>query len=694
MRIRRLWAVFGSLQEAELRLEPGLNILYSGNETGKSTWSRFIRAMFYGIDTSERSKPGSLADKQRYQPWGGGAMRGVMDLACREGDITISRGPAGSAKPMGSVNTVYTDTAERVPELQGADAGVRLLGVTEAVFRRSAYISGTELRLDPDRELEKRIMSLVTTGEDLASAREADERLRRWQRRRRWRRTGSIPEAEQKLEETEDTLRRMEEETVELSRLRKNQGLLEEQRRALALELRLHRRDEAREKLRRWETAKQDAAEWREREKRLETELEGRGPGDAAALRENAVRLREAEKDRTEFRRQLEEAEAQAGALPDAGEKLPGRPLCLILCLLGLLLGAAGAAALLRPGLIPLPGWAAYVCIACFLLLPAGLLHLRTILSREAALRQERKLERERIIARIGELQRQFDLSRQETEECAAALADARRRAGCPAEETPEEGARRLEKLLAELTEARSAALGAENLERALQTDLEEPEELEGETRLSRREAEEGLERTEDALRELERTIARREGIYGLLGDPMALSTEAAALRETLADREEEYAALDLALEALNEASRIMQSRFAPMIGRKAGGLLKRMTAGRYTGIYFDRELHFTVQEEGRPEPVALEYLSEGTKNQVYLAVRLAVCELALPAEDPCPLILDDVLLTFDDERAYRTLELLRSLAHERQILLFTCSRREREMLERMEEEEKACRPQ
>ena len=174
----------------------------------------------------------------------------------------------------------------------------------------------------------------------------------------------------------------------------------------------------------------------------------------------------------------------------------------------------------------------------------------------------------------------------------------------------------------------------------------------------------------------------------------MALSTEAAALRETLADREEEYAALDLALEALNEASRIMQSRFAPMIGRKAGGLLKRMTAGRYTGIYFDRELHFTVQEEGRPEPVALEYLSEGTKNQVYLAVRLAVCELALPAEDPCPLILDDVLLTFDDERAYRTLELLRSLAHERQILLFTCSRREREMLERMEEEEKACRPQ
>ena len=88
------------------------------------------------------------------------------------------------------------------------------------------------------------------------------------------------------------------------------------------------------------------------------------------------------------------------------------------------------------------------------------------------------------------------------------------------------------------------------------------------------------------------------------------------------------------------------------------------------------------------------EFLSAQTKNQVYLAVRLAICRLALGEEDPCPLILDDVLLTFDDTRAKRALRLLQDLAGGRQILMFTCSRREEKLLREIREEENACLPQ
>ena len=98
--------------------------------------------------------------------------------------------------------------------------------------------------------------------------------------------------------------------------------------------------------------------------------------------------------------------------------------------------------------------------------------------------------------------------------------------------------------------------------------------------------------------------------------------------------------------------------------------------------------MHFSTQREGDPSAHALEYLSEGARNQVYLAVRLAICSLVLPKDDPCPLILDDVLATFDDVRAKQTLRLLRELARERQILLFTCRSRERELLQQLEEEE------
>ncbi len=69
--------------------------------------------------------------------------------------------------------------------------------------------------------------------------------------------------------------------------------------------------------------------------------------------------------------------------------------------------------------------------------------------------------------------------------------------------------------------------------------------------------------------------------------------------------------------------------------------------------------------------------LSRGTVDQLYLAVRLAVCDLALPAADPAPLVLDDALTDFDDGRMALALESLEEYARGRQVLLFTCHGRE-----------------
>ena len=57
-------------------------------------------------------------------------------------------------------------------------------------------------------------------------------------------------------------------------------------------------------------------------------------------------------------------------------------------------------------------------------------------------------------------------------------------------------------------------------------------------------------------------------------------------------------------------------------------------------------------------------------------------CELVLPAEEPCPLVLDDALANFDDGRCALALEALSRLGEERQILLFTCHSREARLAE------------
>ena len=113
---------------------------------------------------------------------------------------------------------------------------------------------------------------------------------------------------------------------------------------------------------------------------------------------------------------------------------------------------------------------------------------------------------------------------------------------------------------------------------------------------------------------------------------------------------------------------------------------MARMTDYNYAGVYFDREMRFSAQRSGDLNAHALEYLSEGTRNQLYLAVRLAICELVL-TEESCPLILDDVLAVFDDKRAKDTLRLLKELGSERQIILLTCQSREKRFLAELEKE-------
>ena len=66
-------------------------------------------------------------------------------------------------------------------------------------------------------------------------------------------------------------------------------------------------------------------------------------------------------------------------------------------------------------------------------------------------------------------------------------------------------------------------------------------------------------------------------------------------------------------------------------------------------------------------------YLSAGTLDLMYLAVRLAVCRLALPEGENCPLIIDDALVNLDESRQEQAMELLKQIARERQVILFTC---------------------
>ena len=169
MMINKLTASFGKLENETLTFHDGLNVIHAPNESGKSTWCAFIRAMLYGVDSGERARGGYLPDKQRYAPWSGAPMEGQMDVTADRCNITLTRTTRTRTAPMREFTATYTGTNVRVDGMTGANAGEQLTGVTRDVFRRSAFIEQGSVAVQGSPDLERRINAIVSTGEEETS---------------------------------------------------------------------------------------------------------------------------------------------------------------------------------------------------------------------------------------------------------------------------------------------------------------------------------------------------------------------------------------------------------------------------------------------------------------------------------------------------------------------------------------------
>ena len=168
--------------------------------------------------------------------------------------------------------------------------------------------------------------------------------------------------------------------------------------------------------------------------------------------------------------------------------------------------------------------------------------------------------------------------------------------------------------------------------------------------------------------------MAEHSGRLAAMGDPLVLGSEISRMEAEYAEISAEYDAIALAIDTMRKADEDIQSRFSPALGKLAAEYMQFVTDGKYDGVMLDRDFSATVHEAGGNVPRNAEYLSAGTLDLMYLAVRLAVCSLALPESANCPLIIDDALVNFDADRRRQAMALLEKIAQERQVILFACN--------------------
>ncbi len=702
MRIYRMTASFGKLNNATLALSPGLNILEAPNEWGKSTWCAFITAMLYGIDTKERTTKDGIAVKEKYQPWSGLPMEGSMDICWQGRDITIQRSRQGRI-PFGAFAAFETATGIPVPELTAANCGKMLLGIDKGVYLRTGFLRLQELPVTDDGALRDRLNALVTTGDESGAEQLLLKKLKELKNACRYNKSGRLPEAEQaqaalarKLQAIDELLSRQELLKARLAQQKQQLRHLENHKRHLAYR-------EAQTQAQLLANATAETARLEKALREAEESLAARPPAEETQYK--LSRLAEL---------QEKWALLQEKALPKAPER-PVPPTVFA--------GLSGDEAVRRArGDLdswdalnkPLPRTLLYAAIAFFVIgiaavvidpvfTAAGTALGTVFLSIHSRRRRLQKEKAEQAKAPYGDLapaqwpglaeeyrraEERYVLTNKAYND--ALLQLDREKAVLSAEL----GALTLGRPVSECMQLWNEGLRLQEDAAALRRDLtaarshekdlcavikpvpapETEDPLTEDLPATERRIADITRQSEAAAEELQQLAGRRAE----LGDRDTVARSLEAVTQRIERLNMYYAALSVAMDCAVTASENLQRRFAPDISEAARTLFAALTDGKYDRVLLDPDFTLKVSAADETALRATGYRSDGTVDQLYFALRLAVAKALSPT---APLILDDALVRFDDKRLSAALQLLQQEAEQKQILLFTCQSREQKAL-------------
>ena len=702
MRIYKMTATFGKLEHETLTLEPGLNIITAPNEWGKSTWCAFLVAMLYGLDTRAKTTKTALADKERYQPWSGSPMSGRIDLNWNGRDITIER-TTRRRVPLGEFKAYETVSGLPVEELTAANCGSVLLGVEQTVFRRAGFIRFSDLPVTQDEALRRRLNALVTTGDDSGAADRLAASLKDLKNRCRYNRTGLLPQAEAQRDAIEEKLTELETLNAQCQKLKMRIDEVKDWLRQLYN----HQQALAYAKM---ESGLNQIAQTREAVAGAERNLRALEEACASlppqAEVETKVRELRAFRDqwnaiRTEERQAPTEPQkpelpnpftgltaeaARAMAREDAREltELSQSKMPLIF----MIIGAMGLLA---------AGGLAYLTAYVFAVVAGGVGLLALIwgvidrvTTRKKALAIVEKYgtaDWKRWTAPISEYEQEMiaygealKLYQEVSSDLEVRLMVLRKKRDslCGLQE-PEEVLdfwQEAQHQWEQYDRTRAEAVTAKRHLEALNAVVKPVEKPTTPDNLTQNEAQTAQLLAECAAEQqrLQNRLGQYQGRMEIIGSAEDLRLQHKRVSDRIARLEDTYTALTMAQETLTQARSELQRRFAPRITQRAQELLGAMTDGRYQSLTMGED--FSLRASAGQEDVQWDAIwrSDGTIDQLYLALRLAVAEELTP---DAPLVLDDALVRFDDTRMAAALGILRKMAENKQVICFTCQGRE-----------------
>lgn len=677
---------FGKFQNKEIELKPGINLIYGENEAGKSTIHTFIRGMLFGIERLRGRGSASKEDSYtRYLPWDyPGAYSGSMDIRIGDKEYRLQRSFHANDK---SFAILDLSTGREVKLKEGLISEL-IPGLTEGAYKNT--ISIEQLKAQTDAELAAQVRNYITNlsiakNKEVNVAKAVSMLTEQRKQLEASQNTTALKELQSVINEGMVREERIDKLTIHLREMFREEQILKEQgetalsssdneaaSRMEQLPAILEKYNSYQELIR-----QEGTLEAQSRELEAKISVWDKQQQANATLKENMTEV-------SMLQEKLLELEKQETKLQEDREncKREGKRNLLI-------------------SLVPSWVIALFIIVIMWLINPAGMVFSSAfflagivgyaILSRNNRKKQRAlsdsevilKKQKDTVQVRFDDILRKSGVSKIE----GLFIKQEEALRNTYALEHTKEQRRELERRKSGIEE--SLDVMYETIMKYMQYFVRE-EEL---TPASMHKLqEEIIKRKQDSLGKHSEINRQYENCkLGIEKLKWEIATLEGNEEELLKNREKyreleqrqmenmvELNAVNLALSTINELSVDIHDNFGQKFNKAVSEIISGVTGNRYTDLKVDEKL--AVKVGWNKDYILLERLSAGTIDQVYFALRMAVADLLL-GKDEVPLLLDDSFALYDETRVKAVLT---ELAQRKQVVLFTCHKREQLLLKEM----------
>jgi DNA repair exonuclease SbcCD ATPase subunit len=680
---------YGNIENKDINLEEGINIIHGANESGKSTLLNYIISIFYGISRNKDGK--ALSDYEKYKPWNSNEFSGRISYKLENGEKYEIFRDFNKKNPK-----IYNDKLEDISDRfetdkkDGSKFFIEQMGIDKQMYLSTVVSTQEEVRLNEKNQnmLIQKIANLAGTGEDNVSYKKALIKLQEKIRDEIGTNKTSqkpiniiekeIVEINNKIVETEKYRNRKyeidaEKEQIlsELKELEQQKQILQELQNSMKSEEETKNRLEIREKNRKDNIAKINEL----------TNQKNTINAESERVQSAKNHLQDIIKGHKENIEKLNsEIEKIANEKEETQEKeKPSISFIVITVVLAIALICS--IILIKNYIVSGILGVAIIANIVFYVINKNKQKVNKAKLREK-INQEKQYKREKlenqkqqIIANVNTTEKELEKQEEEEKQVNSELSMLKGQIILLEKNN--------EKITEEIEQDNKAIKEESNKNK--QQIIEKYKDKNINDLLYINDYQNYISKIEETINNNRIRIKGLEIEYNTivpqLDEMVVLEEKREADKEKLAELREKESIINIAIENLMDAYEEMKTTITPKFTKNLSESIQKISSNKYNKVTINDENGMII-ENNRGEYVEAIKLSTGTIDQLYLALRLSMIDEL--SKENLPIILDESFAYSDNNRLKNMLQYLTSDLNNHQTIIFTCTDREQKMLEEM----------